>query len=90
MKYIVFKRTWHSFIQELPIIFPIELNHKEVFDSVKNVDGMEGAVLVSAGFLNLLHAPHCFGNSDSLRTKSRGPIDADMIRNYINNRGIVD
>ena len=66
MKYIVFKRTWYSFIQEVPIIFPIELNHREVFESVKNVDGMEDAVLVSAGFLNLLQAPHCFGNSDSL------------------------
>jgi len=90
MKYIVFKRTWHSFIQEVPIIFPSELNHEEVFHSLKGVDGMEDAVLVSAGFLDLLYAPHCFGNSDTLHMTSRGLADANMIKNYINNRGIID
>lgn len=89
MKYIVFKRTWYSLMQELPIIFPIELNHKQIFDSVKTVDGMEGAVLVSAGFLNIMHAPHCFGNSDSLHVTSRRSIDANMIKNYVNNRGLL-
>ena len=90
MKYIVLKRTWYSFIQEIPIIFPVELNHKNIFDAVKDVDGMEDAVLVSAGFLNILHAPHCFGNSDTLHTTSRGVIDSNIIRNFINNRGVLD
>lgn len=90
MKYIVLKRTWHSYQQEVPIIFPMELNHKEVFDSIKNVDGMKNAVLVSAGFLNIMEAPHCFGNSDALSSTSRGQIDANMIRNYVNNHGMLE
>jgi hypothetical protein len=90
MKYIVFRRTWHSFIQECPVIFPSELNHEEVFHALKDVDGMEDAALVSAGFLDLLHAPHCFGNSDTLHATSRGSVDANMIKDYINNRGIID
>lgn len=91
MKYILLRRTWHSFIQEVPIIFPVEFNHKEVFDSVKQgVQGLEDAVLVSAGFLNILDAPHCFGLSDTLHSSSRGSVDSNTIRNYINNRGIVD
>jgi len=90
VKYIVLKRTWHSFIQEVPIIFPGDLNHNEVFDSIKGLVGMEDAMLVSAGFLTILDAPYCFGNSDTLHAVSRGPVDADMIKNFINNHGIVD
>lgn len=91
MKYIVLKRNWHSlFVQELPIIFPEELNHKQIFDSVKNVEGMADALVVSGGFLHILNPPICFGNSDSLLTTSRGAVDAELIRHYINNRGVLD
>ncbi len=91
MKYIMLKRTWNSLVQELPIIFPEELPHNEVFDSIKaGVRCMENAELVSAGFVHILDTPHCFGVSDSLCSESRRSVDSNRIREYINNHGVVD
>jgi hypothetical protein len=90
MKYLVLRRTWCAYTQEVPIIFPKDLMHSQVFDSVKSVVGMEDAEVISAGFLHMLNAPYCYGNSDTLRATSRGAIDAAMIKDFINSRGILD
>ena len=91
MKYIMLKRPWNSSVQELPIIFPEELPHNEVFDSIKaGVGALEDAELVSAGFVHILDTPHCFGVSDSLFSESRRSVDSNRIREYINNHGVLD
>ncbi len=92
MKYIVLKRTWHHFTQECPIIFPEEFTHPEVFYAItEGIADMKDVALVSAGFINILNEPHCFGVSGGLNNlASRGTVDSYRIREYINDRGIVD
>lgn len=90
MKYIVIRRTWRSFIQECPVIFPEEFTHPEMFEAIrKGVEDMEDAELVSAGFLDIMTALNCYGMSGGLKSASRGAADTNLIREYINDRGVV-
>lgn len=68
MKYIILERTLdNGQVQKLPIIFPKELTHAEVADSITSCTGMWYSKPVSAGFAHTIDGEfHCFGDSISL------------------------
>jgi hypothetical protein len=90
MKYIVIRRTWRTFVQECPIIFPEEFTHPQMFEAIKGgIEDMEDAVIVSAGFVDIMTMLNCHGVSGGLKLASRGSVDSSRIREYINDRGVV-
>jgi hypothetical protein len=72
MKYIIFKGhgCYH------PVLFADHTTHSQI--------KLEGCTPVSAGFVKFgkLGFPQVYGNSESLKLKSRGEEDESIIRNW--------
>lgn len=74
-------------IVELPVIFPLEITHKQIADGVQRGIGMDrhsrGVEVkpTSAGFVEHLHGPEarCYGSSESLGLTAHVK-DTDILR----------
>lgn len=74
MKYIMFKAMADG--DEYPVIFPGHLNHSDV---AKAVERQFRATPVSAGFIQDLVIREAYGESNTLKLKSRGGKDTSEI-----------
>lgn len=90
MKYIVIQTERNGIIREFPIIFPKELVHSEVLNTLlaRRVHGLERGHCVSAGFIDLHVRPSCHGESESIGIKSRGLEDECLIATIKHTHGI--
>lgn len=86
MKYIMFAREGGALTHNVPIIFPSALVHADVAQAVIMIPAMAAYKLVSAGEVNLamkfgnkFMALTCGGESETLKLKSRGEMDAEII-----------
>jgi hypothetical protein len=79
--------------RSIPIIFPACLSHSNVFNHISTCINRQmldednplfDPRILSAGFMEFIdNAIYCSGKSESLNgVLSRGPIDADLIKNY--------
>lgn len=81
MKYIMLGINHEELgLRTYPIIFPDNLVHSLVAESIKTHEGLEQAVVISAGSCNL-HV-ECFGKSDTLKVKSLEKKDSQAINLY--------
>ncbi|GGA84498.1 hypothetical protein GCM10008015_26610 [Flavobacterium palustre] len=73
LKYVIFKP---NSLEERAVIFNGMITHKTISDAIiKN----EAFAIVSAGFLSMDNVISCYGDSESLKMKSRGKIDELVI-----------
>lgn len=79
MKYVMFRVGTDD--RKVPVLFPQELVHACIAEAVHTMDGMLGAVPISAGSVRMdgLRVFCCFGRSESLKLESH-PDDAAIIR----------
>lgn len=70
MKYVIFEGN--GLVH--PILFGDHTTHLQI--------SVAGGTPVSAGFVKFdsMNWPHCYGESESLKLKSRGEMDEDIIR----------
>lgn len=88
MKYIVVELTQEGLIQEMPFIFPEAMVHSEMYALVERAllfhnRHRASARCVGAGFISCRDvAPRggCYGESESLKIKSRGVVDDRLIQ----------
>lgn len=84
-KYIVIRKDDGEHTpQEFPIIFPKYMTHKEVFDAQARAIQWHSrspcTSCVGAGFVRLGEVElRCYGESESLKVKSRGEEDTRLI-----------
>jgi hypothetical protein len=96
MKYIIIEIPIGNsgLLRDLPIIFPDELVHAEVFACVSRHDGVARARPIAAGFLSSMSVGEtgaCYGESESLgKLKSRGKIDDQLISMIDYTHGVKD
>lgn len=95
MKYIVLQTENGDIQKELPIIFPDELVHSEVYKAlVRSSDPNSDLIItgcVSAGSINSFDInPRCHGESTSLKIKSREETDDELIKMMDYFHGIVE
>lgn len=69
---------------EYAVTFPAILVHKEIAQAIQTSRDSDGAGLrigkiVAAGFVS--DSGKCYGESESLNVKSRGPLDENVIDN---------
>lgn len=82
MKYIMLqKHLGNNIIQRIPIIFPSNLVHEDVFYACKNIEGLESTEIVSAGDFNTINCK-CSGKSETLNVKSDSEEDSTIIFTY--------
>lgn len=86
MKYIVIQQTMGTITREFPILFPNELSHSEVADSLlKGCFELKDGKLVGAGEMSCMDIePNCSGRSSTLNVNSREELDdqAFVMRDY--------
>lgn len=93
MKYIVVSISMGpNLVKEIPIIFPNDLVHANVFEAIKTMKHLGEAKIVSAGELSSLGiTSECHGQSTSLKgVVSRETTDTKLIQNYDYFHGLVD
>jgi len=89
-----------DFVRELPFIFPDNCVHSEVAKYMTNMllnerpeDRLREVEAVSGGFINSLviggGKSSCYGESESMKLKSRGDQDAALISTFDYLHGIV-
>lgn len=81
MKYIVMQTTRKGMVREFPILFPDALTHAVVAAALeRHCEELTGARPVSAGFISSTVIDEgCYGESETLRLKSRGAADDQLI-----------
>lgn len=94
MKYIMLKVEQGEIDRELPIIFPDLFVHEDVFKAlVRNTSPDSNLIITgvaSAGFINSADIKSkCYGESTTLKKKSRGQTDDDRIKMLDYFHGIV-
>ena len=98
-------RSWHHEVhrfsieldkyltKEIPIIFPDELVHEDVANSLHHVllehYGQKENSVISAGFISVGLILSCHGRSETLGIESRGIVDETLIRQYDYMHGLV-
>lgn len=86
MKYIVMRVCYGSpesgVHQLVPVIFPNQLVHQDVFNKIKELYEPDGPVeIVSAGDIRL-EAVECCGDSETLDVESRDEEDDTLIGSF--------
>ena len=94
MKYIMLKVEQGDIDRELPIIFPDQFVHEDIFKAlVRSTDPSSNLIItgvVSAGFINSADIrSKCYGESTTLKKKSRGQEDDNRIKMMDYFHGIV-
>ena len=85
VKYIIYRVAGGT---HLPVIFPALLRHDQVASGIHPamLRTFDNVVVVAGGFVDL-NRHECYGDSESLKTKSRGRVDWDIIETeMISNR----
>ena len=85
MKYIVIEAKFGSGGMEIPFIFPNNLVHEDVAESMLHylfkIHEWTDTRVVAAGELSLAAAGfECYGYSQTLKIKSRGDVDTRLIQ----------
>lgn len=77
MKYVIFEGN--GLVH--PVLFGDHTAHSQI--------SVAGGTPIAAGFVRFdtMNWPHCSGESDSLKLKSRGQLDEDIIRRAYNDCG---
>lgn len=84
MKYIVWRTTVAGARRDLPVLFPDELVHKDVAESLRCLlyDLTDGEPeVVAAGFARV-DSVVCTGKSETLDKASRGSADKKLIESF--------
>lgn len=92
MKYIVLEAEIGDQVVELPIIFPNQLVHSDVYKALARLpeESLVVTRLVSAGFCNSAGInAGCHGNSGTLNKTARVGIDDHLIKWHDYNHGIT-
>ena len=79
--------------REIPIIFPTILVHEDIFNAMKtlpNFKQKENLKAVSAGTVHIYPKIVCSGESTTLKLKSRGRRDADIMLLYQYQHGVYE
>lgn len=79
--YVVLSLNGESLTREIPIIYPDFISHIDIVRAALAIEGLEGAVPVSAGSLDVATG-HCFGKSETLGLVSREDDDRRLINSY--------
>jgi hypothetical protein len=87
MKYIMLRRQCENEPQDIPIIFPEFLNHRDVYKAVRETLALSRCQPVSAGTCAMV-ALSCDGKSDTLGLPSREDVDRRTINCYDYSRGV--
>ncbi len=91
MKYVILEVNLDDKLtQAMPIIFPQQLIHVDIFNAIAHSFMMSHELpcrVRSAGFINALG--ECYGYADTLGRGSL-PGDANIIRNYDHTNGMLD
>lgn len=97
MKYIVLQVLLGNDEIEVPIIFPDIMVHADVSEYAQHLfrrkHNLYNVNPVSAGFINTLNIgskDFCYGESETLKLKSRGERDSKLISLYDYHSGIVE
>lgn len=92
-KYIMFENTIGDLKLLFPVIFPDKMVHSEVAAVLRHCQPgwhKGGVIPVSAGSIGILEVENsCYGESETLKLKSLGKKDADIINNFNYCHGIV-
>jgi hypothetical protein len=88
MKYVMLQTQIGDMKQAVPIIFPKQLNHIDVADAIRKLEGMENAQVVSAGECNV--RGQCGGRSPTLSLDSRGKEDDEIINTIDYMQGLIE
>lgn len=87
MKYIVVSFNTRGVVREFPFIFPDAVVHKDMYQMVERnlimQERADSVECVGAGFISCRDVDPgesgCYGASESLNVKSRGPEDSRLI-----------
>ncbi len=101
LKYVVLSGRFGSTTVEQPILFPERMTHSLVASALAKTEDFKTATdvkPVAAGdvtfeltIANLRgHRLHCSGESNTLKLKSRGQVDADLIMSINYLHGITE
>lgn len=86
MKYIVLQVITKDIVRELPFIFPEAVVHSQMKNAMSRLLTFEykadSVTCVSAGFISSIGVGtvgQCYGESESIGVKSRGPEDDKLL-----------
>lgn len=90
MKYVVLRHTLaDGLVQDIPVIFPRELEHADVAAVMAVLLKGSGPNVVAAGECQLDAAPWCMGESLRLGVPSRRNADSRLIFMHDRDHGVV-
>lgn len=90
-KYVMFEGRIGGVTRRFPIIFPDTMVHSDIRDAVIFVAAPPAwgeLKPVTAGSITLTGEMYCSGDSETLKLKSGGKEDADLIRSFPYAHGI--